>query len=122
MGIAFLDEHGGEINATNRFRLGDFGRRAMRGATLHSELGNCYIQPRAQPGRELRSAPLATIRKSFYAERRVLGPGHHVQRVAPVVEQSSIEEAASYGDVDGRVDPLGGRHSCWRWDAAATTP
>ena len=68
VGIAFIDADGDEVQATNRFRLGDFskpvlscGLRVMRGAIVHLGLGNSFTQP---PGMTKR-IPLVMIGKSF---------------------------------------------------------
>ncbi|CAK0871316.1 unnamed protein product, partial [Prorocentrum cordatum] len=75
VGIAFLDETGNEVMATNRFRIGDFskpvlscGIRVMRGAVIHLEQGNSYMAPPSLNGTQ-RKIPLTMIGKSFYAKR-----------------------------------------------------
>ncbi|CAK0814682.1 unnamed protein product, partial [Prorocentrum cordatum] len=78
VGIAFLDETGHEVMATNRFRIGDFskpvlscGIRVMRGAAIHLETGNSYMAPPSVNDIQ-RRIPLTMIGKSFYAKCRVL--------------------------------------------------
>ncbi|CAK0822283.1 unnamed protein product [Prorocentrum cordatum] len=75
VGIAFLDETGHEVMATNRFRIGDFskpvlscGIRVTRGAVIHLETGNSYMAPPSVNGVQ-RKISLTMIGKSFYARR-----------------------------------------------------
>ena len=83
VGLAFLGESGDEVMATNKFRLGDFnkpvlscGVRVLRGATIHLELGNSYMQAPVQTsGKQPARVPLTMVGRSFYARARVLEPG-----------------------------------------------
>ncbi|CAK0850526.1 unnamed protein product, partial [Prorocentrum cordatum] len=82
VGIAFLDETGHGVMATNRFRIGGFskpvlscGIRVMRGAVVHLETGNSYMAPPSVNGVQ-RNIPLTMIGKSFYAWCRVLEDHH----------------------------------------------
>ena len=111
VGIAFVDENGAEVKATNRFRLGDFskpvlscGLRVLRGAIIHFELGNCYMVPPSVGG-NARRIPLTMIGKSFYAKCRVLDAGVRVHRVAPVVE-APVQLAAQQAPAEPVAAPV----------------
>ena len=68
VGIAFLDESGNDIKATNRFRIGDFskpvlscGLRVMSGAVIQLELGNSYMMPPSVNGKQRRMPLTCTL-------------------------------------------------------------
>ena len=106
MNFTFVDEHGAELDACNRFRLGNFskpvlscGIRVTRGTVIHLEMGNSYMQPPVLPGEAPRRIPLVLIGNSFYARVRVRAAGAAPGRVAPVVAQPAplaLDDEASH--------------------------
>ncbi len=120
VGIAFIDECGGEVQATNRFRLGDFskpvlscGLRVTCGAAAHLELGNSYTQTPTPSKHLVRRVQVVTIGKSVFAKCRVLKPGHHAKRIAPVVQVRAFPASSDIWEELA----AGFRHGGWRRDS-----
>ncbi|CAK0818910.1 unnamed protein product [Prorocentrum cordatum] len=104
VGIAFLDETGHEVMATNRFRIGDFSKPVLscgirvRGAVILLETGNSYMAPPSVNGVQRRT-PLTIIGTSFYARCRVLEAGAHKHRAL----RARLKELRRLGTIDAAI-------------------